>query len=110
MYVVKDDTTGDTTPVEQELTQRKFQVKSGPQEAAPKDIDCLVKSQQRWMWDLTMYLLELKVDFLDPKTGALFASGRIYRPSLIRRSPEFMAHEVMEKALGETVPAGSGGK
>jgi hypothetical protein len=49
------------------------------------------------MWDITMYPLEIKVDFVNPKTGALLASGRSYRTSMVRKSPEEMVKEIFDK-------------
>jgi hypothetical protein len=101
MYVIKNKDSVVSEPIEQELTKRNFKVTSGDKESAPKDVDCIVDWKAKWMWDITTYLLEFKVDFIDGKTGALLASGRSYRTSGKRKPAEYMVHEVLEKIFAE---------
>jgi hypothetical protein len=60
------------------------------------DADVLVTYADKWMWDLTMYMIELTVTLRDPKTDFPLASGNSYRTSLARKSPEEMVDEVID--------------
>ena len=69
---------------------------TGPASEAPKDVDVTVTYEDRWMWDMAMYMLSLKIDLHDASTKVLLATGQTYYSSLIRKSPEFMAREILE--------------
>jgi hypothetical protein len=47
------------------------------------------------MWDITMYMIELTIDFRDPKTSFPLATGTSMHTSLTRKSPEEMVEEVL---------------
>jgi hypothetical protein len=51
---------------------------------------------EKWMWDITMYMIELTVTIRDPKTDFPLASGNSYHTSLTRLSPQEMANEVVD--------------
>ena len=76
----------------------------GTEPTAPGGTDVLVTYDSKWMWDLTMYLLELNLEFRDPATNYQIASGRSYRTSLGRKSPEFMAREILGDMYGIVIP------
>lgn len=61
----------------------------------PADADALLTYQDKWMWDITMYMLELNVQLRDPKSNMALATAKSYRPSLQRKSPPEMAKEVL---------------
>jgi hypothetical protein len=54
----------------------------------------------KWHWDITMYLLSLDLRVLDPNTRSLVAKATTYRPSLQRRSPKTMARETLQALFG----------
>ena len=61
----------------------------------PTDVDVVVTYKDKWMWDLTMYMIELTITFRDPKTDFPLASGNSYHTSMTRKSPEEMVDEVI---------------
>jgi len=63
------------------------------------DVDAVVTYTDKWMWDITMYLLELTINFRDPKNDYPLASGNSYHTSLTRKSPPEMVDEVIENIL-----------
>ena len=63
--------------------------------STPKETDSIVTYQDRWMWDITMYMIRLTIQIRDGKSRAILASAESYRPSLERKSPEGMAEEVL---------------
>ena len=76
---------------------------SGIRPEPPSPVDAVVTYQDKWMWDITMYMIELTVELRDPETNYKFASGRSYRTSLARRSPEEMVAEVLGEIFGVPV-------
>jgi hypothetical protein len=77
------------------LSVRGYAVSSGEEGLAPDDTTVLVTYVDKWMWDITMYMLELTITFRDPATGAALGSGNSYHTSLTRLSPEQMIDEVL---------------
>ena len=66
------------------------------EEAPPANVDAVVTYIDKWMWDMTMYMLELTINIDDPKTGAQLATGNSLHTSLTRKSPTEMVDEVIE--------------
>jgi hypothetical protein len=99
-YIVRDKETKVTTAMQKELAARGFTATMGPDSATPAFADCKVLAEDKWMWDLTMYPIEVKVSMVNPRTGALLASGRSYRTSLVRKSPDEMVKEVFDQIFG----------
>lgn len=65
-------------------------------ESAPGGIDAVVTYIDKWMWDITMYMLELTITIRDPKTDFPLATGNSFHTSLTRLSPKEMVNEVVE--------------
>lgn len=61
----------------------------------PSNVDAVVTYEEKWMWDITMYMLELTITIRDPKNDFPLASGNSYHTSLTRLSPEKMVDEVI---------------
>lgn len=74
-----------------------FTVTTDPDPAGQPD--AFVTYRDRWMWDITMYLLELTVNLHDPKTDVAVASGNSFHTSLTRKSPKEMVDEVVDNIL-----------
>ena len=74
-----------------------FTVTTDPDPAGQPD--AFVTYRDRWMWDLTMYLLELTVTLHDPSTDVAVASGNSLHTSLTRKSPKEMVDEVVDNIL-----------
>jgi hypothetical protein len=51
------------------------------------------------MWDITMYMLELRVTLRNPDSGFPIAVGNSFHTSLTRKSPEEMVDEVVGNIL-----------
>ena len=100
-YVVKHDK--DKYKVNEliktKLESKGYTVSTGPQPAAPVAADISVTYLDKWMWDITMYMLELTIDFRDPKTNFPIATGNSLHTSLTRKSPEAMVDEVVNNIL-----------
>lgn len=57
--------------------------------------DIVVNYEDRWMWDMTMYMLQLTITYRDPNTGYPIVVGKSLHTSLTRKSPEAMVEEVL---------------
>lgn len=79
------------------LRQLGYQSTWGDSRKPPTPVDAIVTYQDRWMWDITMYMIRLDVQVRDGRTGAILAYGEVMRPSLQRKSPQGM----VEQTLGE---------
>jgi hypothetical protein len=64
--------------------------------APPSKVDAVVTYVDKWMWDITMYLLELTIVIRDPNTDFPLASGNSYHTSLTRLAPKDMVSEVVD--------------
>ena len=78
-----------------ELVKMGFEASTGLDIDAPKDADAIVTYRDRWMWDITMYMLELKLFIRAPQTDQLLASATSYHTSLTRKTSEEMVAEVL---------------
>jgi hypothetical protein len=95
MYVTKyaPDRRGINQMIADKLEKRGFIVETGVD--TPSNVDAVVTYKDKWMWDITMYMIELKIAIRNPKTNFPFASGNSYHTSLTRKSPEEMVDEVI---------------
>jgi hypothetical protein len=95
-YVVqsKSDSRGISTLIQQNLTKRGYTVTTGPA-GAPYKADAAVTYVDKWVWDITMYLLELTITFRNPTNEFPLAVGNSLHTSLTRKSPPDMVDEVL---------------
>ncbi len=93
------DTRGIEQIIAQELTKRGFVASFGLEETPSTPVDAIVTYQDKWMWDITMYMIQLTVQVRDGKDRTVLATGQSYRPSLVRKSPEGMVEEVLAEVF-----------
>lgn len=72
-----------------------YQCTAGDAQTPDSPVDAIVTYQDRWMWDITMYMIKLDIQIHDGATGAILANGEVMRPSLQRKSPEGMVEETL---------------
>ncbi len=97
-YVVKGATDGRGIEmlIKNNLSKRGFDATAGPELAqSAYQVDAVVNYVDRWMWDITMYMLELTITFRNPTTSYPLATGNSLHTSLTRKSPEEMVDEVL---------------
>ncbi|MDN4060706.1 hypothetical protein QPK31_21060 [Massilia sp. YIM B02769] len=96
-YVVKHDKDKNNVNqlIKTKLEKQGYVVTTGPEMPAPYATDMSVTYVDKWMWDITMYMIELTVNFRDPKTNFPIATGNSLHTSLTRKSPEEMVEEVL---------------
>lgn len=97
MYVKKipEDDGGTNVLIVDKLATKGVTATTG-EGPAPAGIDAIVTYVDRWMWDITMYMLELTVTLRDPKNNLPLASGNSFHTSLTRLSPKEMVNEVID--------------
>jgi hypothetical protein len=97
VYVVKQpkDDRGINDLIAANLEKRGYLVTKGPELSTPYKSDVAVTYVDKWMWDITMYLLELTINVRDPQTGFPMAVGNSLHTSLTRKSPTEMVDEVL---------------
>lgn len=93
------DERGVDTLIAENLRKRGYQVTQGAQPAGP--VDAVVTYVDKWMWDITMYMLELTIQIRDPKTEFPIATGNSLHTSLSRKSPPDMVDEVLSNIMKE---------
>ena len=94
-YVVKraEDDRGIERLIRDNLAKRGLVAQA---DAASGKPDALVTYVDKWMWDITMYMIELTITLRDPQTNFPLATGNSYHTSLTRKSSEEMVDEVVE--------------
>lgn len=97
LYVVRLD--ADQRGVDKLIADRLgvmgYHATCGPKAAMPADVDAVVTYQDKWMWDMTMYMISLDVQVRTPGDGMAIGSGHVLRTSLARKSPPEMVEEVL---------------
>jgi uncharacterized protein YceK len=98
-YVVRvaDDEHAINNTIRDSLIARGLEAKTGFEQGIPSDTQVKVTFKDKWHWDITWYLKDLKIFFHDPNTNSVIARGRSYRPSLERTSVENMVIEILDK-------------
>lgn len=73
--------------IQEALAERGLQVKTGPDDKIPEDVDIYVKYVDRWQWDMAMYLLSLKIIVYDGKTNVLIKLAE-YKNAVFHSFPD----------------------
>jgi len=106
IYVVKE--AGDDHSIDElikmKLTKMGYTATNGPELPLPYNADAVLTYVDKWMWDMTMYMLELTVHVRNPQTNASLAVGNSYHTSLSRKTPEEMTDEVLSNIFRNTKP------
>lgn len=96
-YVVKQpkDSRGIEKLISDYLVKKGYAATHGSEPPKPEQVDAVVTYVDKWMWDITTYLLELTVTIRNPANDFPLATGNSFHTSLTRKSPEEMVEEVM---------------
>jgi type IV pilus biogenesis protein CpaD/CtpE len=96
LHVVKlpKDERGIDVLIADKFRSRGLTVSTGA--AKPDALDALVTYADRWMWDITMYMIELTVTIREANTDYPIAAANSFHTSLTRLSPKEMVDEVVE--------------
>ncbi|MEX0828256.1 MAG: hypothetical protein WD005_04815 [Haliea sp.] len=102
IYVVRqpNDRRGIEEMIALELRKYGKDAFHGDNAEPPANVDAILTYVDKWMWDITNYLLDLRIELRHPETGYILATGNSYRTSLARKSPEGMVKEVIGETFG----------
>ena len=81
--------------IQKNLEHRGYSVTTGPEMPLPYKSDAVVHYVDKWIWDITPYMLELTITFRDPINNYPLAVGNSLHSSLTRKSAEEMVDEVL---------------
>ncbi|MDO8771833.1 MAG: SHOCT domain-containing protein [Burkholderiaceae bacterium] len=97
MYVKHNpsDNSGVNSEIADKLRSKGVTVAMGS-EAPSRQFDAIVTYLDKWVWDMSMYMLELTITIRDPKTESPKAMGNSYHTSLTRKSQTEMVNEVID--------------
>ena len=76
-----------------------YMATAGTADKPTAPVDAIITYQDRWAWDITMYMIRLNIQVRDGKSGDIMASAESMRPSLERLDPPEMVKEVLQAAL-----------
>jgi hypothetical protein len=94
--------------ISDKLVMEGYSATAGPElPQSSYKVDSIVTYVDRWMWDITLYLLELTVTFRDATNGFPLAVGNSYHTSLTRKSPQEMVDEVLTNILNTSKQTGA---
>ena len=101
VYVVhaKTDSHAVDETLKAAFEKRGYAVTLGPEMPPPYPADATVTYVDKWMWDLTMYMLELRVTLNDGKSQFPLATADSMHTSLTRKSQPEMVDEAVTNML-----------
>ena len=96
-YVVSQsaDKHGVDKLIQNQLVKMGYSAKTGPEKTGGYATDAIVTYSDKWMWDITMYMIELTITLRQPDNNFPLATGNSMHTSLTRKSPEEMVEEVL---------------
>jgi len=111
LYVVRQpaDQRGTENLIRDNLVKRGFTATSGPELPEPPKVDAVVTYVDKWMWDITMYMLELTITLRNPANNFPLAVGNSFHTSFSRLTPEQMVDEVLTNIFKSPQPGAKGG-
>lgn len=83
--------------IKDELELLGYEVSVGTEKTPKYPVDLILTYQDRWYWDMTMYLLELNIQAIDPDGYVSLADSKVRRTSLIRKNRKEMVKEVFSE-------------
>lgn len=99
------DNRGVNKMIADNLVARGCEATTGEAVNVPADAQALVTYQDKWMWDITMYMIKLDVQFRKPQNDMPLATGTSIRTSLVRKSAPEMVKEVLDQIFTKVQPA-----
>ena len=81
------------------LSVRGMLATVGWRDSAPEEATILITYEDRWNWDITMFLIEMTITLRDPLTREAFAVGSSYHTSMSRLNPVEMVDEIIANLI-----------
>lgn len=83
------------------LLERGYDVSSGYKSKRPSNVDILITYDDRWQWDMSNYLIHMRIDLRDPETNVLLGTGSSYQTSLARESEDAIINKIISGMFGK---------
>jgi len=90
--------------IAEEFNALGYNATYGETEEKPKNADTVVTYADRWMWDMTMYMLAIDITLFDVNKGLPIADVHNMRTSLVRKTPRGMVRGALYELLGKDTP------
>ncbi len=87
--------------IAEELIRMGKSATFGEKDSASPDVEAIVTYKDKWMWDITMYMIELNIQIRNPSTEIAIATGHSLRTSLARKDPSGMVEEVLNEIFNK---------
>jgi hypothetical protein len=81
----------------------KLNYKTSTSDKCPDNVDAVLTYRDKWMWDITMYMISISMKLNDPNTGFPLSYGQALHTSLTRQTPEETINEVLNNMLSGSV-------
>lgn len=78
-----------------ELQSKGYDVSYGVKGKRPEGVDILVVYEDRWQWDMSNYLIHMRIDLRDPITNVLLGTGSSYQTSLARKTKDVIIYNII---------------
>jgi len=78
-----------------EMNNKGFHTLSGYKKDRPKDFDILIIYDDRWQWDITNYLIHMRIDLRSPTTNVLLGTGSSYQSSAARKNEDLIIKNII---------------
>jgi hypothetical protein len=78
-----------------ELKDKGITATNGFKSDRPAKFDVLVVYEDRWQWDMTNYLINMRIDLRSPTTNVLLGTGSSYQTSLARKAEEEVIKDII---------------
>lgn len=88
--------------VEANLKQRGIDLAAGADGVHVEDGGYILDIAADWHWDITWYLLELRVAIYNPEDNTLVAQAQSQQTSLVRQSVEVIVERAMSSLFDDT--------
>ncbi|WP_341327140.1 hypothetical protein [Methylotuvimicrobium sp. KM2] len=84
-----------------ELKDKGYDVSSGYKSERPVNADILITYDDRWQWDMSNYLIHMRIDLRDPETNVLLGTGSSYQTSLARENEGVVINKIISSMFGK---------
>jgi len=78
-----------------ELRNKGYDVSNGFKKQKPSDTNILIVYDDQWQWDITDYLLHMRIDLRDPQTNILLDTGSSYQSSAARLDKRLIIRNII---------------
>jgi hypothetical protein len=96
-----NDPRGIDRMIAQGIRSRGLKAESGHASARPAEFDVLVVYEDRWQWDMSNYLIFLRIDLRDSETNVLLATGSSYHSSMARKTQGEVVRKILDAMFAE---------